>query len=292
MPSAKRVQEVQCGPALDLLCFDGHADRGEDQRPRRRVAHGGPRAEFGATVFIMACVFCGRAGKLTNEHVFPQWLLDVIPGKGNVVHVWIAPEGSDSEDREWTTDIFDFKAKVVCEARGELSIHKAQTRFAGPEDFVFPTEHGRRQDHNNARRRVVVKAVERANENLTRRGRNPLPEGITPHSLRRTFISLLLATGAEVPYVMRQVGHTDPKVTLSIYAQVMYRGEGERERLKVVSEGSDWALGTGGDFEVPEPGEQLTLDAAESRSTAGDSADGRGWARTSDLSRVRGALSH
>jgi len=41
---------------------------------------------------------------------------------------------------------------------------------------------------------------------------------------------------------MRQVGHTDPKVTLSIYAQVMYRGEGERKRLKIVSEGTDWAL--------------------------------------------------
>ena len=55
---------------------------------------------------------------------------------------------------------------------------------------------------------------------------------------------------------MRQVGHSDPKVTLSIYAQVMYRGEGERERLKIVSEGSDWALlGTGGGFETPEPGE-------------------------------------
>jgi hypothetical protein len=30
---------------------------------------------------------------------------------------------------------------------------------------------------------------------------------------------------------MRQVGHADPKVTLSIYAQVRFRGEGERERL-------------------------------------------------------------
>jgi integrase len=177
--------------------------------------------------------------------------------------------------------------------REELSIHKAQTRFGGPDDFVFPTEHGARQDRNNARRRVVIRSVERANENLTARGRNPLPEGITPHSLRRTFISLLLATGAEVPYVMRQVGHSDPKVTLSIYAQVMYRGEGERERLKIVSEGSDWALlGTGGASETSEPGEQLALDDSESRSIAGDSADGRGWVRTSDLSRVRRALSH
>jgi len=177
--------------------------------------------------------------------------------------------------------------------REELSVHKAQTRFDGANNYVFPTESGRKQDRNNVRPRVVVRAVERASENLIGRGRNPLPEGITPHSLRRTFISLLLATGAEVPYVMRQVGHSDPKVTLSIYAQVMYRGEGERERLKSIVEGSDWALlGTGGDIRVPEPGEQMSLEAAESRSDAGTSADGRGWVRTSDLSRVRRALSH
>jgi integrase len=91
----------------------------------------------------------------------------------------------------------------------------------------------------------VIRSLERANKNLTARGRNPLPEGITPHSLRRTFIALLLATGAEVPYVMHQVGHSDPKVTLSIYAQMMYRGKGERERLKIVPKariGHCWAL--------------------------------------------------
>ena len=163
--------------------------------------------------------------------------------------------------------------------REELSVHKTETRFGGPDDFVFPTESGRRQDRNNARRRVVVKSVERASENLIARGLNPLPDGITPHSLRRTFISLLLATGSEVPYVMRQVGHSDPKVTLSIYAQVMYRGEGERERLKAVVERSDWALlgtsnGPVNDPMPQMPGEQLSLDAVESRSAAGDSEMG------------------
>lgn len=131
---------------------------------------------------------------------------------------------------------------LVPALREALSVHKTETRFGALGDLVFPTESGCRQDRNNARRRVVIKSVERASENLIGRGLNPLPEGITPHSLRRTFISLLLATGAEVPYVMRQVGHSDPKVTLSIYAQVMYRGEGERERLKAVVESTDWAL--------------------------------------------------
>lgn len=49
-----------------------------------------------------------------NEHVFPKWLLKVIPGGGQVTHRWVAPEGSDSISRTWTTDVLDFKAKVVC----------------------------------------------------------------------------------------------------------------------------------------------------------------------------------
>jgi hypothetical protein len=45
---------------------------------------------------------------------------------------------------------------------------------------------------------------------------------------------------------MGQVGHVDPKVTLSIYAQVMFRGEGERERLEALVNGSEpLSMGTG-----------------------------------------------
>jgi hypothetical protein len=41
--------------------------------------------------------------------------------------------------------------------------------------------------------------------------------------------------------VMQQVGHTDPKVTLGIYAQVMLRKDGERERLRAMIAGGDAA---------------------------------------------------
>ena len=34
---------------------------------------------------------------------------------------------------------------------------------------------------------------------------------------------VMLAAGADVPYVQAQVGHTDPKVTLEIYALVVKR---------------------------------------------------------------------
>jgi hypothetical protein len=88
-------------------------------------------------------------------------------------------------------------------------------------------------------RSTLAPIVSISNEGLDEHGLVPLPEGLTPHSMRRTFISLLLAIGEDVPYVMGQVGHADPKVTLSIYAQVMFRGEGERERLEGLINGSE-----------------------------------------------------
>lgn len=51
----------------------------------------------------------------------------------------------------------------------------------------------------------------------------PLPH-VTAHSLRRTYISIaLLANNFDVKWVMSQVGHTDSKMTLDVYAQLEQR---------------------------------------------------------------------
>ena len=57
---------------------------------------------------------------------------------------------------------------------------------------------------------MLAKAVTLANKQATTNGTEPLPEKLTPHSLRRTFASLLLALGEGPPYVMAQMGHTTP----------------------------------------------------------------------------------
>src|SRR3712207_7101648 len=58
---------------------------------------------------------------------------------------------------------------------------------------------------------------------LAERGLPPLPH-ITPHSLRRTYISIaLLANNFDVKWVMSQVGHADSKMTLDVYAQLEQR---------------------------------------------------------------------
>jgi hypothetical protein len=55
----------------------------------------------------------------------------------------------------------------------------------------------------------------------------------TPHTLRGTYISLLLAAGCDPAYVQQQVGHTDPMLTLLIYQQLLKRKRREEYRDRV-----------------------------------------------------------
>ena len=56
--------------------------------------------------------------------------------------------------------------------------------------------------------------LDRADELLADPGQHPLPRGVTPHKLRHTYASVLIALGRDPRYVMEQLGHTDPKFTL------------------------------------------------------------------------------
>jgi integrase len=83
--------------------------------------------------------------------------------------------------------------------------------------------------------------VARASANLEGEGMAPLPDGLTPHSLRRTVASVLYALGEPSPVVMADMGHTDPALALRIYAQAMRRDEGEASTLKALVEGTELA---------------------------------------------------
>jgi integrase len=90
-----------------------------------------------------------------------------------------------------------------------LSEYRTRTKHSEPDDFVFPTAKGHKDNPSNARTRFLGGAVKLANEELEASGDEPM-RGVTPHSLRRTFISLLfsLPQPPSVPYVMAQVGTT------------------------------------------------------------------------------------
>ena len=72
---------------------------------------------------------------------------------------------------------------------------------------------------------IVRDAAKRASERLTAQGLPPLPH-TTPHTLRRTYISIaLLANNFDVKWVMSQVGHADSKMTMDVYAQLEQRAK-------------------------------------------------------------------
>jgi hypothetical protein len=71
--------------------------------------------------------------------------------------------------------------------------------------------------------KIVREAAELATKRLVERGLPPLPS-TTPHSLRRTYVSIaLLANKFDVMWVMSQVGHADSKMTTDVYAQLQQR---------------------------------------------------------------------
>ena len=69
-----------------------------------------------------------------------------------------------------------------------------------------------------------------ASARVAERGLPPLPR-TTPHTLRRTYISIaLLANNFDVLWVMGQVGHEDSKMTMDVYAQLQQRVKREHGR--------------------------------------------------------------
>ncbi|HEX7298918.1 MAG TPA: site-specific integrase [Solirubrobacteraceae bacterium] len=121
--------------------------------------------------------------------------------------------------------------------RDELAAHKARAYRSGPDDLVFPTGTGGVRDKDNLRNRILAAAVDRADQLLQQRKQTPLPKGVTPHKLRHTFASTLVACGEDPASVMAQLGHTDPKFTLRVYTHVMRRDPAERQRLKTLVHG-------------------------------------------------------
>ncbi|MQA76473.1 MAG: tyrosine-type recombinase/integrase, partial [Solirubrobacterales bacterium] len=105
----------------------------------------------------------------------------------------------------------------------QLVIHLDRLRRAGhptgPEAWAFPNSCGGRSSRQRVAK-IVAEAAKAASGRMQARGLPPLPH-VTPHTLRRTYISIaLLANNFDVLWVMGQVGHADSKMTLDVYAQL------------------------------------------------------------------------
>jgi integrase len=115
--------------------------------------------------------------------------------------------------------------------RAELEAHRARALDPTPQSFVFASASGGAIIDGNIRRRVFHPAVQIADELLETQGQAPLPQGLTPHKLRHTYASILVAIGVDPGTVMEQLGHTDPGFTLRVYRHGMRRDPESLRRL-------------------------------------------------------------
>jgi integrase len=127
----------------------------------------------------------------------------------------------------------------------ELRAVRARNPQASPEGFVFASRSGARLDPRNFRARVLLPAIERANLILAERNRPPMPDRVTLHSLRRTFVTVLCVLGEDPIVAMDEVGHADPGPTIAVYRQAMRVAPGEKTRLRPLVDGSksQWLRG-------------------------------------------------
>jgi integrase len=197
--------------------------RGRTYKQRQRVQTTGRRAA------IAVLVLGGPRASAGGALIFRD--LDLANGRFQ-----IGRDKTDAGMRE--IDMLPLLREILIE-------HKAAMIEAGhptgPDDPVLLTARGGARDRHNLRKDVVAPVVRHAEELLAARGGQPLPVGITPHKLRHTFASILVAIGKDPTYVMSQLGHTDPAFTLRVYSHMMRRSVKERDHLKALVEGRVWS---------------------------------------------------
>lgn len=101
--------------------------------------------------------------------------------------------------------------RVVDIPRGlveELLLYR--TAYPPQSEWIFPNQHGGFQDGDNWSKRIFL----------------PLVQGIGLrriglHTLRHTYVSLLIAQGENIKYISRQVGHSTIQMTLDTYGHLL-----------------------------------------------------------------------
>jgi integrase len=130
------------------------------------------------------------------------------------------------------TDAGERVIPMLPAARSRHIDHKARRPY-GPGDPVFATRNGTPNTPNNVLHVVLGPVRERANEILEADGHPPIAH-LTPHTLRRTFASILGVCRVDTRRAVALLGHTDARMTMGVYAQLLKLGDGNVELLEQI----------------------------------------------------------
>jgi integrase len=176
-----------------------------DELDARAPARGG--ADYRLLGRKPLVVLLGLAGPRVSEVGGATWAHTHLDGGSPYLHI---PEAKTSAGQR------DVRLHAV--VRDALADRKATLNPRGT-DPVFATARGGRRDRNSIRNRLLNPVLSRAGELLTERSLPPLPDRVTPHTFRRTYLTYLAWAGVPIRRAMSQAGHKDAKLTLQIYQQ-------------------------------------------------------------------------
>jgi integrase len=146
------------------------------------------------------------AGLRLSEVLGLTWAdIDLTRG---IVHVEYQM-GRDGKRRKLKTPAARRDVVLMEQLGRRLKRHRLASPHSSASDLVFATASGRSYGHRNLTGRGLEKARQSADLN-----------GVTFHTLRHTFASLLIAQGRDPVFVASQLGHTNPAVTLRVYSHL------------------------------------------------------------------------
>ncbi len=217
---------------------------------KRRVAERRPQRSYldSADAIVALLDAAGRmdaAARLDGQHVHRKAILTTLVFAGLRI--------SECSELRWRDVDLAAGWLTVGSAKTDAGVRRVKIRGvlrdallaiksadAAPESYVFATSTGGRSNPSNIRNRLLTPATKAASAVLVKRGGVPLPH-LTPHSLRRTFASVLYALGENPAVVMAEMGHTNPSMALAVYASAMRRDEQGNARLAALVEGRELA---------------------------------------------------
>jgi integrase len=155
-------------------------------------------------------VMLSLTGTRAGEHTELDWFrVDEIPGRLIL------------DDSKTAAGIREIQMSPF--VREEMALYRESLSGKPAQDSpFFPVRGGGHGDRHNLGRRIEH-IVSIAHELRSANGLAPLAKRITPHTFRRTFVTLSFHAGKDLVFVQSQVAHADWKTTRGIYTQVSRR---------------------------------------------------------------------
>ncbi len=161
-----------------------------------------------ADIFLLLA----HTGLRLGEAIGLQWAdLDLDARTLRVVRTVFG--GQEGTPKSGQARVVDLSRPLVERLRRLESERKAETLERGWPDvppWVFVSLAGTPMD---------VWKVEKVFKRVLKAATPPLPRHFSPHSLRHTYASLLIADGVSPAYVQRQLGHSSIKMTVDTYGK-------------------------------------------------------------------------